>query len=140
MCVPPVNLLGGVVSAAGALASASAQSSQAKAQAKFAERQAEIERQRGSVDAARRQREGKRIFGGRIAGFAKGGVSLDGSPTTVLSNIQAENELDTDRIRLSSRLREDQQRFSANANRARAKSARTQGVLNALSPLINSFR
>ncbi len=137
MCIPALGLIGGLVSAAGTLAGASAQSAQLKAQAKFAERQAEIERERGAVEAARQRRAGNRLFGGHVAQFGKGGVSLSGSPTTALSNVQTETELDTDRIRLNALGREDQQRFTAGLNRARARAARTQGIFNAVSPLIS---
>ncbi len=139
MCIPALGLIGGLVSAAGTLAGASAQSAQFKAQAKFAERQAEIERERGAVEAARQRRAGDRLFGGRVAQFAKSGVTLSGAPSVVLSNVQAENELDTDRIRLSARAREDQQRFSAGLSRARARDARTQGIFGAVSPLISQL-
>lgn len=140
MCIPAVGLISGIVSAASALAGASAQSAQYKAQAKFAERQAEIARQRGAVEAARQRRVGERAFGERIAQFARGGVTLSGSPSVVLSNVRAENELDTDRIRLAARDREDRARFDAGLNRARASAARTQGFFGAVSPIINSFR
>jgi hypothetical protein len=139
MCLPALGLIGGLVSAAGTLAGASAQSAQFKAQAKFAERQAEIERERGAVEAARQRRAGQRLIGGQIAQFAKGGVSLSGSPSVVLSNVQTENELDTDRIRLSSRAREDQQRFNAGLNKSRASAARTQGIFGAVAPLISQI-
>ena len=139
MCIPAIGLVGGLVSAASSLAGASAQSSQLKAQAKFADRQAAVERQRGSVEAARQRQTGEALFGRGVAGFARAGVSLSGSPTAVLSNIRAENELDTDRIRLNSRAREDQQRFNAGLSRSRASAARTRGVFGAISPLISAF-
>jgi len=139
MCIAAAGLIGGLVSAAGALANSSAQSAQLNAQAKFAERQAEIERERGRVDAARQDRAGAKAFGGSLAQFAKSGVTLSGSPTTVLSNVATENELDTDRVRLSSRAREDQLRFNAGLNRAQAGAARTRGIFGALSPIISSL-
>ena len=137
MCIPALGLIGGLVSAAGTLAGASAQSAQLKAQAKFAERQAEIERERGAVEAARQRRAGDRLFGSHVARFARGGVSLSGTPTSLLSNVQTENELDTDRIRLDAQAREDRNRFTAGLNRSRARAARTQGIFGAVAPLIN---
>ena len=139
MCIPAVGLVGGLVSAASSLAGAGAQSSQLKAQAKFAERQAALERRRGNVEAARQRQIGDALFGQGIAGFAKAGVGLSGSPTTVLSNLRAENDLDTDRIRLNSRAREDQLRFNSGLGRSRARAARTQGVFGAISPIISAF-
>lgn len=140
MCVPVAAVLGGLVSAASALTSAQAQSSQLRAQARFAERQADLARETGAVEAKRQRRVGERAFGRQIANFAKGGVSLDGSPETVLSNIQTENELDTDRIRLSARAREDEQRFSSSLNRRRASAAKVQGGFQAVSPLISMIK
>ena len=139
MCIPAIGLVGGLVSAASSLAGASAQSSQFKAQAKFAERQADLERRRGSVEAARQRQIGESLFGQGIAGFAKAGVGLSGSPTAALSDLRAENELDTDRIRLNARAREDQLRFNAGLSRSRASAARTQGVFGAISPIISAF-
>lgn len=138
MCLAALGVIGGLASAASTLASANAQSAQLKAQAKFAERQAEIERERGALEASRQHRTGKRLFGQQVAKFARGGISLSGSPTPVLSDIETENELNTDRIRLDSRAREDQLLFNASLNRSRASASRRKAFLDSVGPLINS--
>lgn len=140
MCIAAATLLSGLVSAAGTFAGSRAQSAQLNAQAKFAERQAEIERERGSIEAQRKRREGARDFGGGLAQFASNGVTLSGSPTAVLSNIVAENELDTDVIRQNSRAREDQLRFNAGLKRSQASAEKIRGILGAASPLISALR
>lgn len=140
MCFPALNLLNGAVSAADALTSARAQSTQLRAQAKFAGQQADLERRKGAVEAARQRRAGQRALGARLAQFASAGVTPSGSPTDVLSNIRAENELDADRIRLGARTREDQLRFNAGLGRSRASAARTRGIFGTLSPIIGTLK
>lgn len=140
MCVPVAAVLGSLVSAASAFTGARAQSSQLRAQAKFAERQAELARETGAVEADRQRRAGERAFGSQIANFAKGGILLEGSPASVLSNIRTESELDTDRIRLSARAREDEQRFRSSLNRSRARAADIQGAFQTVSPIISLLK
>ena len=140
MCIPALGLIGGLVSAAGTLAGAGSRSAQLKAQARFAERQAEIARERGALEAARQRRAGDRLIGNHVARFASGGVSLSGTPTTLLSDVQAENELDTDRIRLHAHGREDQHRFAAGLNKSRARSAPSTRHLRRRCPTDQSGR
>jgi len=139
MCIAAAGLLGGLVSAAGSLAAASAQAAQQRAQAKFADQQAQIERERGALEVRRERRKGRRAIGRAIAGFGRAGVGLSGSPSVLLTYVDAENDLDADALRFNAAWRAGRFRFDAELARSRASAAKTRGFFSAASPIINAL-
>lgn len=139
MCIDPISLIAAGVSAAGSFASANAQASAYDTQAKFADRQAGIEKRQGAYEAGRLSDQHDQQLAGIRSSFAHAGFALEGSPVDVLSSSAAQASLDEQAVKYGAQLRSDNATFEGGQARANASSARTSGIIGAITPFVNAF-
>ena len=132
------------VGAAGSMYQADAQAKAAKYQAQvneqnaiLAQRRAKDAMDRGQIEEARKKEEGSKLESLQKASFAAANIDMSyGSPLDVITSTAAEAQLQAATIRANAeREAEDYEqqgynsRSSAGMNRARAKNAKTAGMI-----------
>lgn len=115
------------------------QSKIAARNAEQARRDAEGKRQAAAEAAVQRERRGRELKGKQVAGFAKAGVSLRGSPLSVL--VQTAQDIEADRLTIlrEGAIASSTDEFRAgiieaegSAAKARGKAAKRGSVLSAV--------
>lgn len=140
MCFPIIAAaLGTAVSMAGAIQQGSAAKAQADAQADAYRRQALIETQTGEYQAARRQDQVNNTMGTQTALVGGSGVTLDGSPSDVISSTASEGALDTSAIRWNARNQADTLNYQAKLSNISGKNAQTGSYFNAAGSLFGGL-
>jgi len=136
MCLGIVGALAGAaVSAVGSIAAGNAQNAAAKSQAKYLERQAKATREKSAFDQGRLRRKADRLLGRQIAGFAKAGVGIEGSPTDVIDDSLTESNLDVAAVDYSGKVNASNLETQADLTRQRGKDAKLGGIIGALKPI-----
>jgi len=95
--------------------------------AQVAEQQAEEERRAAAFQAQKHEREGEALQARQKALYAKGGVSLQGSPLSVLADSAYELEMDRLMILRDGRIKEGQMRSRAATSRMQGSAAAQRG-------------
>lgn len=95
-------------------------------------------RQSAEFDIGRQRREAKRLKSKQIAGYAKAGVRLEGSPLEVLLSSASEAELDAMIIDYNARVGIAQAGAQARQYRRIGKTALWQGVFGGTKTLLSS--
>ncbi|MGJ4857072.1 hypothetical protein ACN6KF_003056 [Labrys sp. La1] len=140
MC-PPILIAGlsAAMGAVGAIQQGSAAKAQADAQADAYRRQALIETQTGEYQAARRQDQVNNTMGTQTALVGGSGVTLDGSPSDVISSTASEGALDTSAIRWNARNQADTLNYQAKLSNISGKNAQTGSYFNAAGSLFGGL-
>lgn len=140
MCMP---MIGAVIGLAGALVSGAAgaaakqqEAENNRAQAAQQERQAEINVQTGVYEAARVSDTVRRTTGAQRAGFAAGGIGLDGSAAEVIDDTTREGALDLAAIRWNTNLKADNLKYEAKISRINANGAERSAGAAFLAPVL----
>ena len=131
-----LTLIGAAVGAAGAIAAGQAEANAAEFNADMAQQQAERERDIAARDAKDYQRRNSRLLATARARRAGSGVTSQGSPLMVDEATAAEIELGVQDILAGGAASAYGYQQQAALSRARARSARTAGYLNAGSTLL----
>lgn len=131
-----VTLIGAAVSAAGAIAAGQAEANAAEFNAEMAQQQAERERQIATRDAGDYRRRNSRLLATSRARRAGSGVTSQGSPLLVDEATAGEIELGVQDILAGGAATAYGYQQQAALSRARARSARIGGFLNAGSTLL----
>ena len=95
--------------------------------AQLAERQATEEQAAAATEERRLRKGGERLKARQRAGFAKAGVTFEGSPMEVLEGTASELELDALQIRRGGQVGAQQQTAAAALSRLSGKSALLRG-------------
>lgn len=95
--------------------------------AQLAERQAVEEQEAAAVEERKLRKGGARLKARQRVGFAKAGVTFEGSPMAVLEETASEIELDALQIRRGGQVGAQQQRAAAVLSRLKGKSAILRG-------------
>ena len=141
-----VTAVGGVFGAVGKLAEGAADARAAEFNAEVQERNAVIAEQnrqnmvrQSEIDVEEKRLENKRMRGSIRAAYGASGLEMSGSPLDVLEDTAVEQELDVQRVEHEGRVRSFEGSLEvlglkegAGLSRARARSARTAGVLGAI--------
>lgn len=140
MCLPAVGavvgLAGSVASGIGAAGQAKAAQASHEAQAKLQERQAAINVETGEYEAARVQDTVRRVTGAQRAGFAAGGIALQGSAADVIADTAQEGALDVAAIKWNSELKADNLKYESRISKMNADSAGRSVGLAFLAPVL----
>lgn len=131
-----VTVAAAALQAASAIKEGQAASNVAKFNAKVAENNAIATRQQAAEEEARQRRESRRDQGKQRAAFGKAGVTLEGSPLEVLQDSTLGSELDAQTTRHIGLLRAQGFINSAELQRAKAKSARSNSFFRAGTALL----
>jgi hypothetical protein len=134
-----IGVFGSLIQAVGAMQQASAQSAEYKAKAAMNKRQAQIERMKGSYEAGRIRDKGERIYGSQRAAYADAGVTLEGTPTNVISESVSENELDVQAVMWGQTIAGQNYDYQSKIDLMNAKSSKKAGFFAALSPILSGF-
>lgn len=95
-------------------------------------------RQSAEFDIGRQRREAKRLKSKQIAGYAKAGVRLEGSPLEVLLSSASEAEFDAMIIDYNARVGMAQAETQARQYRRAGKTALWQGIFGGTKTLLSS--
>lgn len=134
MCMMAMALIGTAVQAVGAIQQGQAAASAAKANAKLYEQQAAQEKETAQIEINKERRNFRRHQGSTIASAgASGSIGF----SEVFNDDLAENEVNVGIIRQGGENRAANLKSQANNERAKAKSARTAGFINAASSVFS---
>ncbi len=148
-----MGLVGAGVSAMGAMAQGQAQSDAYKRQAEEYQTQAQLDQRQAAatqITGQYKQRRAKEqaddLAAKQVTGYAAGGVTLSGSPTTTIIDSRRENSLDIAALKYNTDLESDNQMYksrvdSINADSAfkAADTAQQTAALSALTGLIGGI-
>lgn len=139
MCMAAIGIFGSLIQGIGAMQQANAQAAEYKAKAAMDKRQAQIERIKGTYEAGRLKDRGERVYGQQRAAYSDAGVSLEGTPTDVVSESVSENELDVQAVMWGQTIAGQNYDYSAKMNLMNAKQSKKAGFFAALSPILSGF-
>jgi chromosome segregation ATPase len=139
------SLAGSVISGIGQISAAEARADRAEMNQALARQEAQRAAERASTqkeaaiaEAERKRRRARRRIGRQAAGFAAGGVTLEGTPTEVLADQAVESEIEVQQSLFEGELASLQSERSAQRARveaaqagSRASSARQSGLFQA---------
>ncbi|MGH7964902.1 MAG: virion core protein, T7 gp14 family, partial [Candidatus Binatia bacterium] len=120
-----------VVTAVGYMQSASAESRAAKYNERVAQNNATIARTQGAIAEDQHRRKMVKILGHNRAAYGASGVTMEGSPLDVLSDVASQGELDAQIIRYNTEAKARGFQGTAGLESMRADDARTSGYLSA---------
>ena len=136
MCMMALGLIGGVVGAIGSIAGGQANAAASRAQAAAYERQAAAEREQAAFNADQQQEKAIKLISTQRASMLAAGVSLQGTPTDVITDTTRQTDLDVQAIRYNGEIKAGNFETQAGIFRTKAASQEEAGFLGALSPLI----
>lgn len=139
MCMAAMGIFGSLIQGIGAMQQANAQAAEYKAKAAMDKRQAQIERIKGVYEAGRVKEKGELTFGAQRAAYSSAGVSLEGTPTDVVSESTAQNQLDVQAVMWGQTIAGQNYDYQARIETMNAKSAKKAGFFAALSPILSGF-
>lgn len=122
---------GGILSFIGGVFSAGGQVMGAKAQADALEQQGSLDIAKSKIESMKSRRSAHRLLSAQQAGFAKGGVTLEGTPAEVIAEAAGEAEFEA---RMIERFGE----MTAAARKAEAKAVKTAGVVGSVGTVLGS--
>ena len=125
-----------VVGAGSTIYSAQERKKAADYAARLAEEAGEDTKALSAIEAARAEREGKRLKARQRAAYAKSGVKMEGSPLEVLADTQAELDLDQMIIKAGGQSRASAYEREGMFARRAGRSAETAGYISAGSSLL----
>jgi hypothetical protein len=134
-----IGVFGSLIQAVGAMQQANAQSAEYKAKAAMNKRQAQIERIKGTYEADRLRDKGERIYGSQRAAYSDAGVTLEGTPTNVISESVSENQLDVQAVLWGQTIAGQNYDYQSKIDLMNAKSSKKAGFFAALSPILSGF-
>ena len=102
----------------------------AKTQSELLEREAEIRERRGTFVAGQQRKQTEQLLSAQRTGFAKSGVTVEGTPLEVLAKTAEEREIERRAILSGAKEEAELSRFEARA-------VRKTGQLRALGSLIS---
>lgn len=139
MCMAAMGLFGSIIQGMGAMQQADAQAAEYKARAAYNKRQATIERIKGAYESGRIREKGERVFAAQRASYSAAGVTLEGTPTEVISDSVTQNELDVQAVKWGQTIAGQNFDYEAKINLMNAKAAKQAGFFAALSPILSGF-
>jgi len=134
--VPYFSAAGSVASAVGSIAQGNQQKSMANYNAQVAEQQAAQTREAVKFEEQRLRSQNEKLRSAQKAGYAKAGVTQEGSPLLVGAETEADAELDALALRYSGSVAEARARSQAGIDRMRGKAAQTAGYIGAGASLL----
>lgn len=139
MCVDPLTALtltGAGISAAGNSMASRAAVAESEFNAKAMERQSSRELRTGAYNTALQKQQNDRQLDSAMASYLSSGFALAGSPANVLQASATEASLDEQAIKYDAAVRASNAQTQAGALRANARSQRTAGAIDTLTPII----
>lgn len=130
------SLAGTAVSAVGAVQQGKAAKASADYNAAVAHNQAIAARQKAEFDAERERERVQRLLGAQRAGFAKGGVEIEGTPLLVMEDAAEQGELDVQAILYGGDIQSDNYQAEAGLRRMEGAQAKKAGMFGAGSTLL----
>ena len=126
------------MSAVGTMKAASAASDAAERQAQMQERQAIIDQQNAEEDARRTREKFAKLKGQQRAGFAKGGVTFEGTPAAMLAATAEDEELEALTIWHGGKMSAESRSISAASARAEGRAASTGTLISGGTSLLTA--
>lgn len=125
-----MNMVGSILGIIGNVAQAGGQVISAKAQADALETQAALTEAKSKIQSARIRRAGVKLMSAQRAGYAKAGVTLEGTPTEVLAETAGDVEFEA-------RMVEKFGAMEAAARRREAAATKTAGAIGSIGTVLS---
>lgn len=131
MAIPILAVASAVIGAVGSIQAANAQRRASNYNQALAQRNSQIATNQGTLQEETHRTKMQRLMGHNRAQYGASGVTMEGSPLDVLSDMASQGEQDLQTIRYNTEVRASGHEGTAQLESMRAKNARTAGYLSA---------